>query len=406
MALKYIDQLDLKDKRVIARFDFNVPLKEGRKKMAISDSTRIDLALDTIRFILDQGASKLVLMSHLGRPKGQRVDSMSLEPVADYLAKELGKDVILTESCTDRGIKTVLGLSTTKIVLLENLRFHNEEVNNDPDFAKTLASYGDVYINDAFGAAHRKHASVHAINLFFKNKAAAGFLMQKELKALDKVLHKPSKPFVAVIGGAKVSDKIKIIEALLPKIDQLIIGGAMAYPFLAAKGIEIGDSLCPAEDVNLAKNILKAAGADKISLPQDHIVATSLDDPSPKQHSQISIEPGHMALDIGENTLADYGSKITRAKTVLWNGPMGMFEKEAFSKGTFGMARALAELSSRDPEAFTLVGGGDSVSAIKKAGLAEKVSHVSTGGGASLEYIEKGSLPGVQALRFGLESTN
>lgn len=392
MAIQYIEGFDFSGKKVIARFDFNVPLdKEGK----ITDTTRVDAALPTIQYILNNGASKLILMSHLGRPKGAPEKKYSLEPVASYLAEKLGSEVVLTESCLDRGIKTLLSLPEAKIILLENLRFHAEEEANDHEFAKRLATYADVYVNDAFGTAHRKHASTYEINAFFKGKALAGFLLQKEIAALDKILHNPEKPFVAIVGGAKVADKIKIIEELLRSVDTLLIGGAMAYPFLKAKGIEVGKSLCSDEDVKLAKSILSSQAARKIRLPLDHIVATNPESPASTAET-ISVDS--MGLDIGPATLDAYGSIIANAATILWNGPMGLFEKAAFNKGTFGIAKAIA-----NSKAFSVVGGGDSVAAVNEAGLADQMGHVSTGGGASLEYIENGgSLPGIQALKFGI----
>jgi len=393
MALKFIDEAELQDKRVLARFDFNVPLN-GHE---ITDTTRIDSALETIQYILDNGAKTLVLMSHLGRPKGERKMEFSLEPVATYLAEKLGLDVVLTESCKDKGIKTLLELPQTKVILLENLRFHPEETSNDLDFARTLSNYGDIYVNDAFGAAHRKHASTYGINTYFERRAYGGFLMKREIEALKKVLDKPKHPFTAIVGGAKVSDKIKIIETLLTSVDNLLIGGAMAYPFLKAQGHEVGTSLCADEDVALAKKILKSTSAGKILLPVDHICSTEFGG-KPLPCSEVNIPEGQMGLDIGESTIALFREKLSSSKTVLWNGPMGLFENKGYEKGTFSVANILAELE----DAFTLVGGGDSVSAVNKSGLAEKMSHVSTGGGASLEFIENGSLPGVQALRFGL----
>lgn len=394
MAIQYIEGFDFSGKKVIARFDFNVPLdKEGK----ITDTTRIDAALPTINHILNGGANKLILMSHLGRPKGAPEKKYSLEPVASYLAEKLGSDVVLTESCLDRGIKTLLTLPESKVILLENLRFHKEEEANDHEFAKKLASYADVYVNDAFGTAHRKHASTYEINAFFKGKALAGFLLQKEIAALDKVLGAPAKPFVAVVGGAKVADKIKIIEELLRSVDTLLIGGAMAYPFLKARGLEVGKSLCGDEDVKLAKAILNTQAARKIRLPLDHVVAPNPDSASSVTNNEV-IPAEMMGLDIGPATLDSYGSILAGAATVLWNGPMGLFEKEAFNKGTFGIAKAIA-----NSKAFSVVGGGDSVAAVNEAGLADKMSHVSTGGGASLEYLENGgSLPGIQALKFGI----
>ncbi|MEE3077935.1 MAG: phosphoglycerate kinase [Bdellovibrionota bacterium] len=395
MALNYIDQADLSGKVVIARFDFNVPLnKEDRSE--ITDTTRIDNALETINYILSNGAKKLILMSHLGRPKGERNMDFTLEPVATYLASKLGEDVILSESCTDRGIKTLLGLNESKVILLENLRFHAEETSNDRDFAKTLANYADIYVNDAFGAAHRKHASTYGINEFFKNKAYAGFLIKNELQALEKVVGNAQKPFVAIVGGAKVSDKIKIIEKLLRSVDSLLIGGAMAYPFLKAKGLNVGKSLCTDEDVSLAKRILNDKTSHKTMLPVDHITSKDFGG-MPELVNQEEIPEDFMGLDIGPRTRELYEAKIKEAKTVLWNGPMGLFENKDFAEGSFSIAKALAE-----SDAFTLIGGGDSVSAVNQSGLSSKMSHISTGGGASLEYIENGSLPGIQALKFGV----
>lgn len=395
MAIKYIDQAEIKGKRVLARFDFNVPLdKEDRTK--INDASRVDLALPTIKYLIEQGASKVTLMSHLGRPKGKRDDKYSLEPVATYLADQLDRDVILAESPVDAGVKELLTLNETKIVLLENLRFDPGEENDDEDFASKLAQYGDIYVNDAFGAAHRKHASVHAINKFFKGKAYGGFLIKKELEALNKVLETPARPFVAVIGGAKVADKIKTIEKLLVNVNNLIIGGAMAYPFLKAQGIEVGKSMCSEEDVALATKILRADKGGKIMLPEDHIVSKEFGG-EPVERAGKKIDEAYMGLDIGPATVNKYAGVVSSAKTVLWNGPMGLFENEQYAKGTMEIAKAMAEA-----DAFTLVGGGDSVSAVKKSGYADKFSHISTGGGASLEYIEKGELPGIQALKYGV----
>lgn len=396
MALKYVDELELNDKKVIARFDFNVPLDKNDPSR-ITDTTRIDEALGTIEYILLNGASKLILMSHLGRPDGKPNPKYSLEPVAKYLAEKLKQDVVLTESCTDAGIKTLLGLPETKIVLLQNLRFHAEEEANDPDFCRKLASYADIYINDAFGTAHRKHASTYGINAFFKNKNAGGFLLKREIKALERVVENPAKPFVAIVGGAKVSDKIKIIERLLTNVSSLLIGGAMAYPFLKAKGITVGKSLCSDEDVTLAKKILSTSSKLKIVLPIDHIVSSEFGGAAENLNEE-NIPADKMGLDIGPRTLELYRSKFHGAKTVLWNGPMGLFENKDFAKGTMGIAHTLSEM----PDAFTLVGGGDSVSAVNKSGVTEKMSHVSTGGGASLEFIEDGTLPGIQALKFGV----
>ncbi len=399
MAIKYLDQCkeeELKDKRVIVRFDFNVPL-DKKDPSKITDTTRIDSALPTIKYLLDHGVKKLILMSHLGRPKGEKKPGDSLEPVALYLAEKLRQEVILTESATDRGIKTLLGLSQTKIVLLENLRIHPEEEANDLEFARHLASYADLYVNDAFGTAHRKHASTYGIISFFKkSQYLAGFLLKKEIEGLQRIVEKPTHPFMAIVGGAKVSDKIKIIEKLLLSVDKLLIGGAMAYPFLKSQGFNIGKSLCLDEDVALATKLLKSSQASKIVLPMDHLASTTPDgDVVTTQDRTVPSELA--AFDIGPKTVEAYTSILLEARTILWNGPMGFFEKPAFAKGTLAIARAL----STNP-GFTLVGGGDSVSAVNQTGLSDKLSHVSTGGGASLEYIENGTLPGIQALKFGL----
>ncbi len=389
MASFDLHNANLKDKKVIIRVDFNVPLDEEGN---ISDTTRVDQALPTLKLILEKNPKKLVIMSHLGRPKGETNQKYSLEPVAKYLAETLSEDVTLTESCLDSGIKTMLGLSTNKIILLQNLRFHKEEESNDPDFSRSLASYGDIYVNDAFGTAHRKHASTYGIVSHFKNRSYFGLLMDKEIKALSKIIDAPKKPFVAIMGGAKVSDKIKIIERLLPVVDKLLIGGAMAYPFLKSKGEEIGKSLCSDEDVKLAKTLLIDKLSNKIMIPSDHIVAK---DPESTASNVTRIPQDQMALDIGPKTREAFENEISKASTILWNGPMGLFEKEAFSEGTLHVAEALSESN-----AYTLVGGGDSVSALKKSGLSDKVSHVSTGGGASLKFLEEGSLVGISAIKF------
>lgn len=396
MALKFVDDIELEGKKVLARFDFNVPLD---KSSNITDTTRIDNALDTIRYILDSGCERLIIMSHLGRPKGEVNLDYSLEPVAKYLAEKLEEEILLTESCLDRGLRTLLSLNQNKIIMLQNVRFHKEETANDHEFAKTLASYGDVYINDAFGTAHRKHASTYQINAFFnENQRAAGFLVRSEIQALEKIVTKPKPPFVAIVGGAKVSDKIQIIDELLSNVDSLLIGGAMAYPFLKAKGIEIGKSMCSDEDVVLAKKILNSPSKFKIVLPIDHVASTSFDG-SPTQVDREHIFDDMMGLDIGPKTLGLFRQKLSGSQTVLWNGPMGLFENDDYANGTNGVAKILSALS-----AYTLIGGGDSVSAVVKSGLADKMSHISTGGGAALEYIEKSELPGIQALKFGAKA--
>jgi len=393
MALQYIDQADIQGKRILARFDFNVPLDGA----TITDSSRIDMALPTIKYILDKGVSQLILISHLGRPKGKPEAKYSLEPVAKYLAEQLKEDVLLTESALDEGIRTLQQLKKNKIILLENIRFHSEEEQNDFEFAKKIASYADLYVNDAFGVSHREHASVHALVAFFKDKSYAGFLIKKELEALQKITENPKKPFMALVGGLKVSDKIKTLDRLLVSVDKLLIGGAMAYPFLKAQGIKIGASLCSPQDVALAQQILSRDKGNKIVLPTDHVAAKNLEGEAQFVSNQ-ALPENLMGLDIGEKTIKNYTEILSQAKTIFWNGPMGLFENPLFAKGTLAMARALAD----NQGAFSLVGGGDSVSALNKSGLADKISHVSSGGGASLEFIEKGSLPGISALRFGV----
>lgn len=397
MAIKSLTQAEIKGKKVLVRFDFNVPL-DKKDPTKITDTTRIDSALATINYLIEQEASKIIMMSHLGRPDGKPNTKYSLEPVAAYIAEKVGKEVILTESCLDTSIPTLINLPTTKIILLENLRFHPEEENNDRNFAEKLSHYGDLYINDAFGVSHRKHASVYEINAFFARKNYAGFLMQKEVETLEIMLNKPKKPFVALLGGAKVADKIKTINRLLIIVDKLLIGGAMSYPFLKAKGINIGKSLCDEHDVELATSILRADKLHKIELPLDHVVVKNFTDDAGVQTSNHEIQDDYLGLDIGEKTLEHYKQICNTAKTIFWNGPMGYFEKKNFAKGTFSVAEHLANCKG----ALTIIGGGDSVSAVQQSGFADQMGHISTGGGASLEFIEKGELPGVQALKFGI----
>lgn len=395
MQLKSLQDVELKGKKVVARFDFNVPLTKTEPR-EITDTSRIDMAIPTIRLLLEKGVTKITMISHLGRPDGKVDPKYSLEPVAEYLAKKLGMDVILSESAIDNGVKNLLQLPETKLVLLENIRFIPGEEKNDMDLADKLATYGDIYINDAFGAAHRKHSSTYGINHYFKNRAYAGLLMKKEIDSLGALLDKPAKPFVAVIGGAKVSDKIKTIERMLVLVDTLLIGGAMAYPFLKAKGITIGTSLCSDEDVSLAKQLLQADKGGKIQLPKDHITSLEFGG-SPIPCAGQNIPSDQMGLDIGPLTIKAYGDHLKTAKTIFWNGPMGLFENKSFAKGTMSVAEIIAGTKS-----FSVVGGGDSVAAVQQSGMADKFSHVSSGGGASLEFIEKGELPGVQALKFGV----
>ncbi len=391
MGLKSFIDTDLENKKVLVRFDFNVPIKNK----VITDSSRIDLALPTIKLLLEKKVSKLVMMSHLGRPQGQNHPELSLEPIAHYIAEKLGIEVYLSESATDSGIKTLLNLGHIKIIMLENLRFHPEETQGDNEFAKILAEYGDIYINDAFGVCHRKHTSVYQLpGLYPKQSTFAGPLINKELSALTKLIEKPAKPFVCVIGGAKVKDKIKTLEKLLIKADKILIGGAMAYPFLKAQGQEVGNSLCSDEDVSIAKTLLSRDKGSKIHLPIDHIIASNPNSkPSIQDDKKIPLEQS--GFDIGPKTQKHYQEFLSSAKTIFWNGPMGLFETDNFSHGTFFIAEAISKT-----DAFSVVGGGDSVSAVNKSGFSKDISHVSTGGGASLEFIEKGNLPAIQILKY------
>jgi phosphoglycerate kinase len=397
--VKSIEDLALEGRRVFIRVDFNVPLEGGSAgghQAKVSDDTRIRAALPTIQHAIERGA-RVVLASHLGRPKGGPEPKYSLEPAAARLAELLDRDVLLPDDCIGDGARKVVGdLRDGQVCLLENLRFHPEEEANDGDFARELAKMADCYVNDAFGAAHRAHASVAALPKLIADRAA-GFLLWKELDALGK-LAAPSvaKPYVAVLGGAKVSDKIGVIEALLTKIDALLIGGAMANTFLAARGTAMGRSKIEEDKLPLARSVLHKAEERGVAvmLPEDVVVAGSLDAKSGEVVAAAAVPAGMMALDVGPKTVEAFRERIARAKSVFWNGPMGLFENEAFAGGTRGVAQALAECRG-----FTVVGGGDSVAAVQDLGLAEKYGHVSTGGGASLEFLEGRKLPGVEALR-------
>ncbi|GEL71105.1 MULTISPECIES: phosphoglycerate kinase [Myxococcus] len=391
--IRYIDDLQLTGKRVFIRVDFNVPM-EGRR---VTDDTRIREAMPTIRRALEMGG-KVILASHLGRPKGPD-PKLSLEPVAVRLAELLGgkHEVILTDDCVGDGVKKqVKELKEGQVVVLENLRFHKEEEANDETFARELAALADVYVNDAFGTAHRAHASTAGMVPFVKEKAA-GFLMRKEIEYLGKVLKNPDKPFVAILGGSKVSDKIKVIESLLPKVDALLIGGAMAYTFLKAQGVEVGKSRVEGDKLSLATRLLEAAHRFKtqLVLPVDHIVGTEPTENSPATETpDNAIPPDMMGLDIGPKTRAIFAQHIRDARTVVWNGPMGLFEVPKFAEGTRSVAAAMAI----NTQATTVIGGGDSAAAVEQMGFADKMSHVSTGGGASLEFLEGRDLPGIKAL--------
>jgi phosphoglycerate kinase len=382
-----IRDLDLKGQRVFIRVDFNVPLKNG----TIGDDTRIKSSLPTIQYALAQGAT-VVLASHLGRPKGKPNAEMSLQPVANRLGDLLGKPVAFAADCIGDSARNAKG----DVVLLENLRFHPEEEKNDAGFAKELASLATRYVNDAFGAAHRAHASVEAIAHLFE-QPAAGLLMEKELQYLGHALEQPERPFVAIIGGAKVSDKIDVIRNMLARVDRLIIGGAMAYTFFKARGIAVGKSLVEDDKLDEAKAIEADAKKRNVSLllPTDHVVAARLD--ASAAHEVLAVGDAtigdRMGLDIGPATIKAYKDAIADAKTVVWNGPMGVFEIDAFAKGTNAVAEAVAAV-----QGTTIIGGGDSIAAVKKAGIADKITHISTGGGASLEFLGGQTLPGVAAL--------
>lgn len=386
MAKLSIRDLDLTGKRVFMRVDFNVPLAPGGQE--ITSDKRIRAALPTIRYALEKGAA-LVLASHLGRPKGKPNPEMSLKPVAQRLSELLGKPVTMAPDCIGEEVEKMLP-KPGEVLLLENLRFHAEEEKNDPEFSKKLARLGEVYVNDAFGTAHRAHASTVGIIEFLK-PAAAGLLMEKELEYLEKCTATPERPCVGILGGAKVSDKIEVIENLLKFADRLLIGGAMAYTFLKSQGKPTGKSLVEEDKLELAKGLLEKAG-DRILLPCDHVVAEVLEENAASEVVE-EIPEGKMGLDIGPKTREAYAAVIRSAKTIIWNGPMGVFEKKPFDAGTVAVAKAVAESG-----ALSVVGGGDSEKAVKSAGVADKISHISTGGGASLEYLSGLVLPGVAAL--------
>jgi phosphoglycerate kinase len=388
MAKLAIQDLDLKGKRVFVRVDFNVPVKDAK----VTDDLRIREALPTIRYGIEQGAI-LVLASHLGRPKGKPKPEFSLAPVAERLSDLLGKKVFFAKDCIGPEVETAVRTAQPgDVILLENLRFHAEEEANDPVFAKQLAAVTPIYINDAFGSAHRAHASTEGITRFVQ-QAAAGFLMEKELRYLGDALEAPQRPFIAILGGAKISDKIEVIENLLGKVDRLLIGGAMAFTFLKSQGKNIGKSLCEDDKLDLARELL-ARAQDRIFLPTDAVAGSGIDNEG-SAHVVPSgeVPAGEMGLDIGPKTVAQYSEVIRSARTIVWNGPMGVFEKDAFASGTISIAKAVA-----DSQAVSIIGGGDSAAAVAKAGVADRITHISTGGGASLEFLAGQVLPGVAAL--------
>jgi phosphoglycerate kinase len=392
-----IRDLPIEGKRVFIRVDFNVPLDGGK----VTDDSRIREAIPTIKHAMERGA-KVILASHLGRPKPGKTAGFGMEPAGARLAELLGAEVHMPEDCVgDVAKKIVFDLRAGQVCLLENLRFHPEEEKDDEGFAKQLAELADVYVDDAFGAVHRAHASVHAMAKLFRARGC-GFLLEKEIAALGKLVTDPEKPYLAVLGGAKVSDKIAVLDSLLEKIDALVIGGAMANTFLAAKGVNVQASKIEGDKLALARTILEKAQSKRVdvALPVDVVVAASIEASQADARTVDvgAIPEGTMALDVGPKTVEDFGKRFAKAKTIFWNGPMGLFEKTPFSAGTFGVAKAMTE-----SKAFTVVGGGDSAAAVHAAGgdLAKKMGHISTGGGASLELIEGKKLPGIEVLRGG-----
>jgi len=395
MSKLTIDDIEIQGKLVLTRVDFNVPL-EGEK---VANDKRIRAALPTIQHIIEKGG-KLVLMSHLGRPKGKKVPELSLKPCVSVLSNLLGKEVSFINDCVGKVVESaVKKMGNGDVLLLENLRYYQEETENDPDFAKRLACIGDIYVNDAFGTAHRAHASTEGVTHYI-DKCASGYLLMKEIEFLGTLMENPKKPFVAVLGGAKITGKIDVIENLLPKVDHLIIGGGMAYTFFKAMGFEIGKSLLEKDKIELAKTILDNGG-EKVVLPVDSIVSDFVDFKTKKtgplhiaKRDEISAD--QIGLDIGPGSVELFQDILKTANTVVWNGPMGVFEIKETAKGTYAVANILAGITQKG--ANTIVGGGDSASAVKNAGVADEISHVSTGGGASLEFLEGKVLPGVAAL--------
>ena len=392
MVLNTIRDADLTGKRVLIRVDFNVPLKEG----VVKDDTRIRAALPTIEYILSQKGASLVVMSHFGRPKGKKNPEFSMAPIGKRFAELLGKPVKVAPDVIGPEVeKEVKALKAGEVLLLENVRFYPDEEANNPDYAKALASYGDVYVNDAFGTAHRAHASTEGVAHFLPSYA--GFLIEKEVKFMAPLLENPAHPFVAIIGGAKVSSKIGVLQSLLRTCDTMVIGGGMAYTFLTVQGHKVGKSLVEADYLDTARDFLKAAAEKKenVILPVDHIAAEAFDEnAAPVAVDGIDIPDNLMGMDVGPKTIALIKDAISKAQSVVWNGPLGVFEFDSFAKGTLDIAKAVA-----DCKGTTVVGGGDSVAAVNKFGLADKLSHVSTGGGASLEFLQGLPLPGIVALQ-------
>ena len=391
MNKKTVRDIDLKEKKVLVRCDFNVPMDEKRN---ITDNTRIIAALPTIKYLIDNNCA-IILCSHLGRPKGEFKPEFSLKPVAEELSKQLNKNVIMANDVIGEDAKTkAKNLQPGEIMLLENVRFHREETDNSPEFAKELASMAEIYVSDAFGAVHRAHASTAGVAEYLP--AVAGFLIEKELEFLGKAVTNPERPFIAILGGSKVSDKIGVIDNLLEKVDTLMIGGGMAYTFFKAQGYNVGNSICEIDKIDLAKEAMKKAKEKgvKLMLPIDTKLGKEFDaNTESKTVDCTGIPDGWEGLDIGEKTIKLFEEELKNAKTVVWNGPLGVFEFEKFAKGTNEIAKILSET-----DATTIIGGGDSAAAVKKLGLANKMTHVSTGGGASLEFLEGKKLPGIEAL--------
>ena len=392
MSKKTVRDIDLKGKKVFVRCDFNVPMDENQN---ITDNRRIVAALPTIKYLIEQNC-RIILASHLGRPKGEVKPEFSLAPVAKELSKLLGQEVLMAKDVIGESAKSLAAnLQEGQVMLLENVRFHREETDNDPEFAKQLASMAEVFVNDAFGTAHRAHASTEGVSHYLPS--VSGFLIEKELKFLGDALNNPERPFVAILGGAKVSDKIGVIDSLLEKVDTLMIGGGMAYTFFKAQGYEVGNSLCEPDKCELALNLMKKAEEKgvKFLLPVDTRVGKEFKpDTESKTVAWTEIPEGSEGFDIGEKTIEMFKNELKTAKTVVWNGPLGLFEFDQFAIGTNEIAHALAEL-----DATTIIGGGDSAAAVEKAGLADKMTHISTGGGASLEFLEGKKLPGIECLQ-------
>ena len=392
MSKKTVRDIDLKGKKVFVRCDFNVPMDENQN---ITDNRRIVAALPTIKYLIEQNC-RIILASHLGRPKGEVKPEFSLAPVAKELSKLLGQEVLMAKDVIGESAKSLAAnLQEGQVMLLENVRFHREETDNDPEFAKQLASMAEVFVNDAFGTAHRAHASTEGVSHYLPS--VSGFLIEKELKFLGDALNNPERPFVAILGGAKVSDKIGVIDSLLEKVDTLMIGGGMAYTFFKAQGYEVGNSLCEPDKCELALNLMKEAEEKgvKFLLPVDTRVGKEFKpDTESKTVAWTEIPEGWEGFDIGEKTIEMFKNELKTAKTVVWNGPLGLFEFDQFAIGTNEIAHALAEL-----DATTIIGGGDSAAAVEKAGLADKMTHISTGGGASLEFLEGKKLPGIECLQ-------